>query len=85
MKGKDMTWSDMAMNWGEWFGRFKTRFPNLDDSAMPFVKGDRARFEAYVASTHDLTLTEAREELNDFISVEALAREAFDYRARAEG
>ncbi|WP_050927696.1 hypothetical protein [Aestuariivita boseongensis] len=79
-----MTWSDLTMNWGEWFARIKHRFPNLDDGAMPFAKTDRARFEAYLADTHDLTLNEAREELDDFLFVEQLAREAFDFRARSE-
>ena len=48
-----MTWSDLAQNWGMWFGRMQSRFPNLDDSAMPFLKHDRDRFEAYLAETED--------------------------------
>ncbi len=80
-----MTWSDLTQNWSEWFARIKDRFPNLDDGAMPFAKTNRERFEAYLADTHDLTLVEAREELDDFLFVENLAREAFDYRARSEG
>ena len=66
-----------------WFTRIQSRFPNLEDSAMPFLKTDRQRFEAYLADRHDLTLTEAREELDDFLFVEQLAREAFDFRAQA--
>ncbi|TNF63694.1 MAG: hypothetical protein EP307_04645 [Rhodobacteraceae bacterium] len=77
-----MTWSDLTGNWGAWFARIKTRFPNLDDGAMPFLKQDRDRFEAYLAQTHDLTLEEAREEFEDFLYVESLAREAMDLRAR---
>lgn len=80
-----MTWSDLTENWGLWFARMKRRFPNLDDSAMPFLKADRQRFESYLADRHDLTMVEAREELDDFLMVENLAREAFDYRSRAEG
>lgn len=80
-----MTWSDLTQNWGEWIARFKKRFPNLDDAAMPFAKVDRSRFEAYLAHTHDMTLSEAREELSDFLFVETLAREAFDFRARSDG
>ncbi|QBF31758.1 hypothetical protein [Thalassococcus sp. S3] len=80
-----MTWTDLTQNWGVWFNRMKSsRFPHLDESAMPFVKLDRARFEAYIADTHQLTLTEAREEFEDFLYVEALAREAIDLRARAD-
>lgn len=79
-----MTWSDLTTNWAEWTQRIKQRFPNLDDGAMPFAKTNRERFEAYLADTHDLTLSEAREELDDFLFVEQLAREAFDFRAHAE-
>ena len=80
-----MTWSDLTTNWSDLRARIMNRFPNLDDGAIPFAKTNRERFEAYIADTHDLTLSEAREELNDFLFVEQLAREAFDYRAHAEG
>lgn len=80
-----MTWSDLTQNWSDWIARFQDRFPNLDAAAMPFAKTNRERFEAYLADTHDLTLTEAREELDDFLFIEQLAREAFDYRAHSEG
>ena len=79
-----MTWSDLTSNWSDIRSRIMTRFPNLDDGAMPFAKTNRERFEAYLAGTHDLTLSEAREELDDFLFVEQLAREAFDYRAQAD-
>lgn len=78
-----MTWSDLTRNWGDWFKRMQERFPHLDDSAMPFLKQDRGRFEAYLADTHDLTMDEAREELEDFLQVEALLREVADLRIRA--
>lgn len=80
-----MTWSDVTQNWADVFNRLKNRFPNLDDGAMPFAKTDRERFEAYLAHTHDMTVSEAREELNDVLFVETLAREAFDIRARSAG
>ena len=80
-----MSWSELTQNWAMWFARLKTRFPNLEDDSMPFLKTDRERFEAYVAEKHDLTLVEAREEVNDFLFVEQLAREAFDYRSQANG
>ncbi|MEX0319639.1 MAG: hypothetical protein AB3N21_16915 [Ruegeria sp.] len=51
------------------------RFPNLRDSDMPFVKQNRQRFEAYLAERHHLTVTEAREELEDFLFTESLSRE----------
>ncbi|MCB1310390.1 MAG: hypothetical protein KDK29_00210 [Sedimentitalea sp.] len=71
-----MTWSDVTADWGRWFQHMKTRFPNLDDSAMPFLKQDRGRFEAYLADTHHLSLIEAREEFEDFLFVETLVQDA---------
>lgn len=61
----------------------QSRFPYLDDSAMPYSKLDRARFEAYLAETHNLSLTEAHEEVDDFLYVESLIREADDSEAAA--
>jgi hypothetical protein len=42
---------------------------------MPFAKVDRAQFEAYLAETHNLSLTEAQEEIDDFLFVQALILE----------
>lgn len=70
-----MQWTDMTRNWGTWYRRLQTRFPHLDDGAMPYAKVDRSLFEAYLAETHNLSVTEAREEIDDFLFVEKLARE----------
>lgn len=43
---------------------------------MPFLKQDRSRFEAYLAGMHNLSIQEAHEEIEDFMFVETLAREA---------
>ena len=71
-----MNWADLTRDWGYWFQRIKTRFPNLEDSAMPFLKQDRTRFEHYLADRHQMTLREAREEFEDFLYIETLASEA---------
>ena len=76
-----MTWSDMTQNWSEWFDRLKGRFPRIDDGAMAYLKQDRERFEAHVAATHDLTLGEAREQFEQFLYIETLARGTADIRA----
>jgi hypothetical protein len=60
----------------------KTRFPDLEDSSMPFLKQDRDRFEAYLAHTHDLTVSEAREEFQAFLTRETEGRDAVSLRAR---
>ncbi len=70
-----MTWTELTADWGASFQRLKTRFPNLDDGSMPFLKLDRGRFEAYVAETHQLTIEEAKQEFEDFLYAESLARE----------
>lgn len=71
-----MKWTDLTADWALWFSRMKSRFPQLEDSAMPFVKQDRGRFEAYLAGVHNLSIEEAREEIDDFMFVETLAMEA---------
>lgn len=70
-----MTWTDLTQDWASGFARVKSRFPELDERDMPFLKLDRARFEAYLADRHNLTMEEAREEFADFLYVEALNRE----------
>lgn len=70
-----LNWSDLTQDWSTSYARAKMRFPNLRDSDMPFVKQNRQRFEAYLAERHHLTVTEAREELEDFLFTESLSRE----------
>lgn len=67
-----MTWADLTRNWSYWFKRLKSQFPNLEDSAMPFLKQDRTRFELYLAERHQMSIEKAREELEDFLYLEAL-------------
>ncbi|WP_146345413.1 hypothetical protein [Falsiphaeobacter marinintestinus] len=77
-------WTDLTQNWASAFSRIKTRFPNLDDGSMPFLKQDRDRFEAHLAETHQLSLEEAREEFRDFLYIETLTREAQQETATAD-
>ncbi|WP_316634580.1 hypothetical protein [Ruegeria intermedia] len=42
---------------------------------MARVRADRKRFEAYLAERHHLTMTEAHEEVEDFLFTEGLNRE----------
>jgi hypothetical protein len=59
-----MTWLDLTRNWAVSYGLLQEHFPNLEKSAMPFVKQDQGRFENYLAATHDLTIQEARDALD---------------------
>lgn len=70
-----MDWSDLTQNWPLWSRRFQARFPSLDHSEMANRRHDRAAFEAYLARSHNLSLNEAREEIDDFLYFEALSRE----------
>lgn len=70
-----MNWTDLKQDWSASYARAKRRFPNLRDQDMARVLKDRARFEAYLAERHHLTVNEAREEVEDFLFTEALNRE----------
>ncbi|WP_174838429.1 MULTISPECIES: hypothetical protein [unclassified Ruegeria] len=71
-----MNWTDLTQDWDASFARAKRRFPNLCDKDMARAPKDRSKFEAYLAERHQLTITEAHEELEDFLYTEALNREA---------
>jgi hypothetical protein len=63
-----MTWLDLTRNWAQSYSLLQSAFPNLEKSAMPFLKQDQNRFENYLAATHDLTLEEARAAFDEFLS-----------------
>ncbi|MEO9820776.1 MAG: hypothetical protein ABJ370_06390 [Paracoccaceae bacterium] len=62
-----MNWFDLTRNWAASFDRLIVAFPNLERSAMPFLKQDQMRFEQYLAATHEMTLKEARDALDAFM------------------
>jgi len=70
-----MKWSDITNDWPSWAERIRDRFPYLEMGPMDRARHDRSAFEAYLARTHNLSLTEAREEIEDFLYIETLARE----------
>ncbi|OUS36073.1 hypothetical protein A9Q94_10755 [Rhodobacterales bacterium 56_14_T64] len=55
--------------------RIQNRFPYLHPQLVPKLLHDRDAFVAHLAQTHQLTLTEAKEEVEDFFFVEGLLRE----------
>lgn len=63
-----MNWTDLTRNWKVSYADLQRAFPNLEQSAMPFLKGDQDRFESYLAATHDMTLDEARQALDAFLA-----------------
>lgn len=62
-----MNWLDLTRNWAESYKLLQARFPNLETSAMPFVKLDQARFESYLAAQHGMSLNEARDAFDEFV------------------
>jgi len=58
--------------------RMQTRFPYLHQNMVPSLLQDREAFIEHLASTHQLTLTEAREEVEDFLFIEGLLDEVGD-------
>lgn len=70
-----MNWSDIQSNWAVCASRLESRFPKLDRHELWKLRRSRSSFEAYLAQSHDLTLGEAREEVEDFLFIEGLARE----------
>ena len=77
-----MDWYELTQDWAAAFSRMKQRFPHLDDASMPFLKLDRGRFEAHLAETHQMSLSEARQEFEDFLYVETLGKEVTELAAR---
>lgn len=67
--------ADPARNRADVISRIRCRFPNLEESALRDLGRDLHRFEAHLAAAHNLSLTEAHEELADFLYVERLSRE----------
>lgn len=62
-----MTWNDLLQNWAASYQNLCAEFPNLEPSAMPFLKSDQDRFESYLAATHDMTLKEAQDALDAYL------------------
>ena len=65
--GDNMNWSDLTRDWANSYRALRAEFPQLEASAMPFLKGDQDRFESYLAATHDMSLIEAQNALDDFL------------------
>lgn len=56
-----MDWQQVAADWPAFLGAIKTRWPQVDDTEVLAMDGDRERFEAHLSDTHELTRAEARE------------------------
>ena len=75
-----MNWTELTNNLSRYVDSLKTRFPNLDAEELKTV-ADRHHLIAHVADQHDMSPLEAHQEIDDWLFVESLARQAPDIRA----
>lgn len=75
-----MTWNELAANWGSNIRALMGRFPHADEGALTVVKDKPADLARALADAHDLTELEAREEIEDWMFLQSLARDAADIR-----
>ena len=76
-----MPWHHLSANWAALSGRLLQRFPHIDQARLSEAPRDSSALTRHLAESHDLTLGEAREELEHFLSIADLARQAPDLRA----
>lgn len=60
-----MTWSRLLSEWRDHIPEALWLFPHLDPQALARFRGDRGLLATYLAETHDLTLSEAQDCIND--------------------
>ena len=75
-----MTWTDLAANWNSHLRALAQRFPYADLATLSAIKDEPLEMSRALAKSHDLTLNEAHEELEHYLLVQQLAREASDFR-----
>lgn len=82
-----MKWSDITEEWSFWGTIIRNRFPQLSQTELKLPVEDRGVFEAQIARSHELSINEAREEIDDLIYVQTLAREvmASEYHSGLTG
>ncbi|WP_224814889.1 hypothetical protein [Hasllibacter sp. MH4015] len=62
-----MKWNDVTANWPSVFASLKARFPYLTDDILIAADGQRRALEVAIANEHDLSHSEAREALDDWL------------------
>lgn len=69
-----MSWSQFLDHWSVGSRLLTDAFRYLDRDAIARFRGDRSRLVAYIAASHDLTVAEAREALDDWLMLAAPRR-----------
>ena len=62
-----MAWKQLFENWADALPKIVGLYPHVDPVALQRFRGNRTLFVAYLAATHDLTLREADEGVNDML------------------
>lgn len=76
-----MTWTDLTANMARYVPMLVQRFPNTEPDVLDLHATTADTLVAHVADRHDLTRFEARQEIDDLLFVQSLARQAGDLRA----
>lgn len=66
-----MPWTEAFERWVQLRAEFCAEFPFLDRVAIKRFRGDYHALTEYLANTHDLTLAEATEALEDWLAFRA--------------
>lgn len=61
-----MSWTPVLTRWPQHLDQLCDRFRHLEVSALKRIRGDRVRLAAYLAQSHDLTLSEASDALDEW-------------------
>lgn len=62
-----MAWKQLFENWAEALPKITALFPHVDAVALQRFRGNRSLFVAYLAATHELTLQEADDSVDDML------------------
>ena len=70
-----MFWDSMLKSWQISLPMIRLRFPHADERALDALAQGHSAFTDLMAATHDLTLEEAREEVEDWMHILHLTHE----------
>lgn len=75
-----MNLSDLTKNWNAHLQALAQRFPHSKIEDLRELPERPSEITKVLAKNHDLTINEAREELEDLLFVASLARDTADFR-----
>lgn len=62
-----MNWQTVERNWPSFVERIAQRWPRTDETDLMDIDGDRDRLAAYLGRSHDLTASEAQEQIEAWL------------------